>query len=55
MDRSIGAGPSLPGMGVMGRSLRLRTTATAMDLDGLANTHPIEVTVEDPRQLDEIF
>ncbi len=29
--------------------------AQAMDLDALANTHPIEVEVEDPRQLDEIF
>ncbi len=27
----------------------------AMELDGLANTHPIQVPVEDPRSLDEIF
>jgi puromycin-sensitive aminopeptidase len=26
-----------------------------MDLDALANTHPIEVEVNDPRELDEIF
>ncbi|GAC1371984.1 MAG: M1 family metallopeptidase [Candidatus Saccharimonadales bacterium] len=29
--------------------------AYAMELDGLANTHPIQVPVEDPRSLDEIF
>lgn len=29
--------------------------AYAMELDGLASTHPIEVEVEDPRALDEIF
>ncbi len=29
--------------------------AEALELDGLANTHPIEVEVEDPRHLDEIF
>jgi puromycin-sensitive aminopeptidase len=29
--------------------------ARAMDLDALANTHPIEVEVNDPRELDEIF
>lgn len=29
--------------------------AYSMDLDGLANTHPIEVEVEDPRALDEVF
>lgn len=29
--------------------------AAAMELDGLANTHPIQVPVEDPRELDEIF
>lgn len=29
--------------------------ASAMELDGLANTHPIQVPVEDPRELDEIF
>jgi puromycin-sensitive aminopeptidase len=27
----------------------------AMEMDSLANTHPIEVEVEDPRSLDEIF
>jgi puromycin-sensitive aminopeptidase len=27
----------------------------AMDLDGLASTHPIQVAVDDPRGLDEIF
>ncbi|MDB5178767.1 MAG: hypothetical protein JWN01_710 [Patescibacteria group bacterium] len=27
----------------------------AMELDGLANTHPIQVEVDDPRHLDEIF
>ncbi len=31
------------------------TLAYAMDLDGLANTHPIQVHVNDPRFLDEIF
>ncbi len=31
------------------------TLAYAMDLDGLANTHPIQVPVDDPRSLDEIF
>jgi len=30
-------------------------TSQALGLDALANTHPIQVTVEDPRQLDEIF
>jgi len=29
--------------------------ARAMELDGLANTHPIDVVVDDPRALDEIF
>jgi puromycin-sensitive aminopeptidase len=29
--------------------------AHAMDLDSLANTHPIEVEIDNPRQLDEIF
>jgi puromycin-sensitive aminopeptidase len=29
--------------------------AYAMELDGLAHTHPIQVAVEDPRSLDEIF
>jgi puromycin-sensitive aminopeptidase len=29
--------------------------AYAMELDGLANTHPIQVPVDDPRSLDEIF
>lgn len=29
--------------------------AYSMELDGLANTHPIEVEVDDPRSLDEIF
>ena len=31
------------------------TMAYSMDLDGLANTHAIQVDVEDPRSLDEIF
>ena len=30
-------------------------TSQALGLDALANTHPIQVPVEDPRQLDEIF
>ena len=29
--------------------------AYAMELDGLANTHPVQVPVDDPRSLDEIF
>jgi puromycin-sensitive aminopeptidase len=29
--------------------------AYSMDMDGLANTHPIEVEVDDPRGLDEVF
>jgi len=29
--------------------------AFSMELDGLANTHPIQVEVEDPRALDEVF
>ncbi len=29
--------------------------AYSMELDGLANTHPIQVEVDDPRALDEIF
>ncbi len=29
--------------------------ARALELDGLANSHPIDVPVEDPRELDEIF
>ncbi|HEX3082381.1 MAG TPA: M1 family metallopeptidase [Candidatus Saccharimonadia bacterium] len=31
------------------------TTEYAMGLDGLANTHPIQVHIDDPRSLDEIF
>jgi puromycin-sensitive aminopeptidase len=29
--------------------------AYSMDMDGLANTHPIQVEVDDPRALDEVF
>jgi len=29
--------------------------AYAMGMDGLANTHPIQVAVDDPVHLDEIF